>query len=948
MPGQPIESPVRQLSAWKPDPAEPFDNASFEAPRLDGWTILGRAIDPSLRRCGGEAVANVRAPNLPSSMPLGGDYWRVPLEGTRTIGAEGYCYLSTPQGAPVVSPMFRAARQFLRLLARTKESAVRGTVEIQTAAGATLVRKDIPQGDQMQEMVFDLFTIPEAQRGALRVAVLTTNQSRFGSDIDGVRLYASVPPYTVPASVVTAPLWGFADMHTHPMAHLAHDGKWLVGANDGPMHVALASCPANHGTPSNPIGGGFNKKIAIDNTEAAPGRGGIEGHNDKGFPSFEGWPLHTSILHQQMYVDWIRRAWQGGLRLMVAHMGAYEMFDRLATGIRPFDDRVELRRLLQEMKWFVERHGDFMEIAYSPADARRIILAGKLAIVLGIEVDSFAGCKADHPCTRDDILREVAELHALGIRHIVPIGHADNALGGSALYQPRFNLNNYLLNGKFYVPDPNYAPPGNPADRVHFRLLPVDKSRTSMFFAGIRPAAITRWEQSLPPIPLAAINVALDIPAYPQDIAHVNLNGLFDFGKAAIEEMLRLGMIVDVDHMGLKSTQGVYAIARRRNQPVAAGHAGLRVLNYTNNETDEAHKMAHEGNRGDSDLATIAFLGGLVAPITAQGDVKKAPDSRIPSDCQDTAKSWVQAYIHVVARTGKAAIGTDFNGFVSQPGPRFGPFACVGRNKELGNTDADVKRLRDPDTSTLWPNARKATRAEVDSQQHGVAYTTVPYWNNYLRFANDNGDTCKWTGFPPPWTSPQGFGRPPDRCWPYDYEEVAMWEALITWRAGKPADSIMQRYGIASTQPYWRDAPLNFVRGLYANALEADYFGNHYVTERNAAYLAKTGATLPTKISPAPRTDDLAGKLRSVYLKWEAMQRSPNAAAPLVRSTAGEREFDINLDGLAHYGMLPDFLQDVSNLLRTSSGPVTDLRALFRSAEDYIQMWERVEAGKGP
>ena len=46
--------------------------------------------------------------------------------------------------------------------------------------------------------------------------------------------------------------------------------------------------------------------------------------------------------------------------------------------------------------------------------------------------------------------------------------------------------------------------------------------------------------------------------------------------------------------------------------------------------------------------------------------------------------------------------------------------------------------------------------------------------------------------------------------------------------------------------------------------------------------------------------------------------------------------------------MLPDFLQDVSNLLRTSPSQVTDLRALFRSAEDYIRMWERVEAGKGP
>jgi hypothetical protein len=253
----------------------------------------------------------------------------------------------------------------------------------------------------------------------------------------------------------------------------------------------------------------------------------------------------------------------------------------------------------------------------------------------------------------------------------------------------------------------------------------------------------------------------------------------------------------------------------------------------------------------------------------------------------------------------------------------------VGRNTGIGNKDLDEKRLYDVALDKRWPNAKSATRFELDAQQYPVAYTNLPTWNNYLRFAN-NGDN-----------------------WPYDYEEVALWEALVTWRAGKPADSIMQRYGIAATQPYWRDAPLNFVRGLYANSVEADYFGNHYVTERNAALLARTGAPIPSNISPA-RTAELARKLRPVYAKWEAMQpqHSPNVAAPLVRSGAGNREFDINLDGLAHYGMLPDFLQDVSNLLRTAPAskdapPVTDLRALFRSAEDYIVMWERVEAGKG-
>ena len=61
---------------------------------------------------------------------------------------------------------------------------------------------------------------------------------------------------------------------------------------------------------------------------------------------------------------------------------------------------------------------------------------------------------------------------------------------------------------------------------------------------------------------------------------------------------------------------------------------------------------------------------------------------------------------------------------------------------------------------------------------------------------------------------------------------------------------------------------------------------------------------------------------------------------PLVRCTAGERrDFDINLDGMAHYGMLPDLLQDIRN----SGLAPADFAPLFRSAYDYVQMWAGCE-----
>lgn len=59
---------------------------------------------------------------------------------------------------------------------------------------------------------------------------------------------------------------------------------------------------------------------------------------------------------------------------------------------------------------------------------------------------------------------------------------------------------------------------------------------------------------------------------------------------------------------------------------------------------------------------------------------------------------------------------------------------------------------------------------------------------------------------------------------------------------------------------------------------------------------------------------------------------------PLARCEAGpRRDYDINIDGMAHYGMLPDMLQDVRN---NGLAP-EDLATLFRSANDFVGTWEK-------
>jgi hypothetical protein len=59
------------------------------------------------------------------------------------------------------------------------------------------------------------------------------------------------------------------------------------------------------------------------------------------------------------------------------------------------------------------------------------------------------------------------------------------------------------------------------------------------------------------------------------------------------------------------------------------------------------------------------------------------------------------------------------------------------------------------------------------------------------------------------------------------------------------------------------------------------------------------------------------------------------------RQVTGERTFDLNSDGVAHYGLFADLIADVQQ----TPGSERPLRQLFRGAEAYLQMWERARAG---
>jgi hypothetical protein len=64
--------------------------------------------------------------------------------------------------------------------------------------------------------------------------------------------------------------------------------------------------------------------------------------------------------------------------------------------------------------------------------------------------------------------------------------------------------------------------------------------------------------------------------------------------------------------------------------------------------------------------------------------------------------------------------------------------------------------------------------------------------------------------------------------------------------------------------------------------------------------------------------------------------RSYDGRVTFSREQWGQRSFDLNKDGVANYGMFPDWLQELQTL---AGRPI--LTDMFRGAEAYLQMWER-------
>jgi microsomal dipeptidase-like Zn-dependent dipeptidase len=466
---------------------------------------------------------------------------------------------------------------------------------------------------------------------------------------------------------------------------------------------ALGSCASTHG--------GWN----VDNTCGDTWRNAVIGEFAGGshtvthdgvreeMPTFVRWPKWNDINHQLMWIDWVKRAHEGGLRVMVALAGNSITLAKVIAGNEPLDDKSAGDVQLDEMHAYAARNASFVEIAKTAADLRRIVGQDKLAIVLGLELDHLGGFGNNAPDpSADQVRAEIRRLHGKGVRYVIPIHAADNSFGGTALYEPMFLFGNLFQTGRGID-----AVCSNDSDKIGMR---VDRGKFEYVFKALNITEVQRFPDNCR-----------------AGIGFKNSRRLQALGRVAIDEMMSLGMIIDVDHSGHNTTQDIIDYTGGSPQtmspllkqvggayPLVTGHSDPRPVVASDKSSERS--LAVEHYKALAPRGSIAGVG---------------------SDSAE-AGHWMESAQMVMNLGMPIAFGSDVNGFANLPRPPWvnepaskpslltAPvFACASAGT-IGTTQQCIEYLDDqgnkpPGSSATFKRAKTGNRT-WDYNTEGVAH----------------------------------------------------------------------------------------------------------------------------------------------------------------------------------------------------------------------------------
>lgn len=427
---------------------------------------------------------------------------------------------------------------------------------------------------------------------------------------------------------VNAPVRGYVDAHTHITSYEFMGGRVMHGS---PFHrwgvpYALDDSRRTHG-----VNGSLDLigNIFVYGTPTHQ-------YDTRGWPDFPWWPNSEQLTHSGYYYKWMERAWLSGLRITVAQVVENGVLCNAQSVINPVgwvghnscnemdSIRLQVKRLKEMQDYIDAQYGGkgkgFFRLVTTPAEARRVIADGKMAVVMGIEASETLNCGVHSYCSIATIDAGLNELYNLGIRGMFPAHKFDNQLSGAVLEDGFINIGEALSTGHYYEAEPCNA-----------------ETKGKPMTSGIPVVG------QVPPISglLGQVGVT---PTYENSDDLCNWRGLTEKGVYLVNRMIDLNMIIELDHLSDKAAKQVMDIVEARHYSgVVSSHSFMRP--------------AKDGGI-HNDFQRMLNAGGFAAHYGrgAEG-----------------ARTDYKKYLDAVKKTPylpAVGIGSDMSGLGGQPGAR--------------------------------------------------------------------------------------------------------------------------------------------------------------------------------------------------------------------------------------------------------------------------------------
>lgn len=473
---------------------------------------------------------------------------------------------------------------------------------------------------------------------------------------------------------------GYVLTHEHPTYGMAFGGNYaFTGAPDNIHHGIMdngytarcGGCKAGRACDHGEVKGTLMAALGV--------LGGDMGNHADHLG-----PVHDSNSHLRYSTEWIRQAHAPAagdprktrLEIMVAFAVENEALcehlhdpnpDGAGFPCSHGDSLASLERQLVALKQWAAANAAWVEIAYSAADARRIVAAGKLAVVLGIESDYAFGAED----RRFDPVARLEHYYELGVRTFYMAHKVNSRLAGADIYRSRRDSGGKLIRtiqalaGCFYVDD---AVAGYPLQDRFGHGFCENACGDGGFRSNLPTDACVQRYGELSEFNYARLffghgdNWFNGFAVYPQlpgfagpggsyivdGVERNNLSLSVD-GERVLRAAMQRGMIVNIDHVSSRARVEMDRISQEFDgYPLNALHNNPNAMLQANRRSRPPTPGPSETDLDDAELELVRKTGGFFGVRLGPVDVRDYPASGVTKHCPRTATETAKILAYLI------------------------------------------------------------------------------------------------------------------------------------------------------------------------------------------------------------------------------------------------------------------------------------------------------------